>query len=454
MKDIVIIGAGLTGLTVAYLLNKAGKDITVLEKESKVGGAIQTHNEGGYIFEEGPNTGVVSNPEVTELFEMLDSNIEIANDSAERRLILKNNKWYPLPNGPISFLRTPLFTKTDKIRIFFEPLKKKGIDPDESVASLTNRRIGRSFVDYAVNPFISGIYAGDPSKLITRHALPKLYKLEQNYGSFIGGAFKKGRESKTERDKKATKKVFSVKGGLGKLIQTLEESIGQNKIRCSTENVLIKKTADFHYSVSYIQNGNEYEIIAKNVVTTSGAYTLPSLLSFIKHEDIKMISELNYAKIVQVSVALKEKSLNDKYISFGGLIPKKENRNLLGVLFPSYCFTNRSPQQCSMLAIYLGGTRRPELYDLSDVDIISLVKSELFELFEIQANNIKFIKIFRHPYAIPQYEISSEKRFETIQKIEYENPGLIIAGNLRDGIGMADRIKQAFMVAAQIIEKT
>ena len=186
MKRVVIIGAGLTGLTIAYLLKKQGANVKVLEKEDYAGGAIRTYRENGYIFEAGPNTGVVSYPEVTELFEMLGLKIETANKSAEKRLILKNGQWYPLPSGVVSFMKTPLFAVSDKIRIMFEPFRKKGNNPNKSVASLSRRGIGESFLDYAVNPFISGIYAGDPEKLITKYALPKIYNLEQQYGSFIG----------------------------------------------------------------------------------------------------------------------------------------------------------------------------------------------------------------------------------------------------------------------------
>jgi len=449
MKDVIVIGAGLTGLTVSFLLKKQGKDLLLLEREGRVGGVIQSHCEHGYIYEEGPNTGVVSYPEVAELFEMLDCKLETANETAKKRLILKNNQWYPLPDNGISFIKTPLFTSIDKIRFFLEPFKKKGTNPEESVASLASRRIGKSFVDYAVNPFISGIYAGDPERLITKYALPKLYNLEQNYGSFIGGAFKKGREKKSEREKKASKKIFSVKGGLGKLIDSLKNNIESENILCDAHNISINPEGGY-FDVKYAQNGVEYNIKARNVITTSGSFSLPQLLPFVEKKDMQSITNLNYAKVVQVSVALKKGALNPRYISFGGLIPKKENKDLLGVLFPSYCFNKRAPEECAALAIYMGGIKRPELYDLQDKETKELVKRELHELFDIKNTDILFMKIFRHEHAIPQYEKSSGERFAAIKKIEARYKGLTIAGNLRDGIGMADRIKQAFNIAGQL----
>jgi oxygen-dependent protoporphyrinogen oxidase len=189
-KDIVIIGAGLTGLTLAYYLKKQGKDVLIIEKSDKAGGVINTENENGFVFETGPNTGVVGNPEVAELFEELEGlcEFEAADPSAKRRLIWKKGKWNALPSGFISAATTPLFTIKDKFKVLGEPFRKKGTNPEENLADMVKRRLGDSFLNYAIDPFISGIYAGNPSYLIPKYALPKLFSLEKYYVSFIKGA--------------------------------------------------------------------------------------------------------------------------------------------------------------------------------------------------------------------------------------------------------------------------
>lgn len=448
--DVIIIGAGLTGLSMAFFLKQKGLNPLVLEKKDRVGGAIQSHYENGFVYEEGPNTGVIGNPEIAELFEQLGIEPEVANQDAEKRLILKNNQWHPLPCGAVDFFKTPLFRFSDKVKIMFEPFAKKGTDPDESVASLAARRIGQSFVDYAVNPFISGIYAGDPDKLITRYALPKLYQLEQKYGSFIGGAIKKSREPKTDRDKKATRKVFSCERGFSTLIEALADKIGKEHIICSAHDIQVSKSDD-RYEVSYIKDGKPFVLNIQKVISTVGAHALPAIFPFLPESYMNDITDLDYAKVIQVAVGVERKIINDSYISFGGLIPQKENRRMLGILLPSFCFDDRAPDGYATLAIYLGGTRHPEYIDFSDEEIEVLVKQELHDLMQIPSSAICFMKIFRHEYAIPQYEKSSGRRFETIKKIEDENKGLIIAGNLRDGIGIADRIKQAYMISESIL---
>lgn len=447
--DAIVIGAGLTGLSTAFFMKRKGFNVLVLEKQDRVGGAMCSHSDGGFVYEEGPNTGAISNPELVELLEMLELEPEIAKSSAEKRLILKNKKWHPLPGGAVGFFRTPLFSWADKLRIPFEPLRKKGNNPDESVAAMAARRIGQSFVDYAVNPFISGIYAGDPDKLVTRYALPKLYNLEQQYGSFIGGTIRKMREPKTEREKKASKKVFSVRGGFGSLINRLEERIGKENILCNALDIQVNKQ-DGEYEVGYTIGGQSVSLCAERLISTVGAHALPQIFPFVGKADMDAITNLSYARIIQIAVGVEREAVDDDFVSFGGLVPQKENRRILGALLPSFCFEGRAPEGYATFAIYMGGVRHPEYIDMPDDELEAIVKDELDELFQIPASAIRFMKIYRHPYAIPQYEKSSGKRFETVEKIERENKGLIIAGNLRNGIGIADRVKQAFEIAENI----
>lgn len=126
-KDIIVIGAGLTGLTTAYTLARKGRDVVVLEQMTVPGGQIQTHEEQGFVFESGPNTGTISNPEVAELMADLEQTsggkcrLETAPDASKRRLIWKGDRFHDLPSGPVSGLTTPLFTFADKLRILGEP---------------------------------------------------------------------------------------------------------------------------------------------------------------------------------------------------------------------------------------------------------------------------------------------------------------------------------------------
>jgi protoporphyrinogen/coproporphyrinogen III oxidase len=445
---IAIIGAGLTGLTAAWYLKKQGISFTLFEKSDRPGGVIKTYHENGFSYEAGPNTGVLGHPEAMELIEELapDCQIEIADEAAKARWIWKGDRWEPLPSGLISAVTTPLFTFRDKLRLLGEPFRKKGNDPNETLAQMVKRRMGKSFLQYAVDPFILGIYAGDPNFLVTKYAMPKLYNLEQNYGSFIKGAMKKAREPKSERDKKASKEVFSVAGGLQNIIWALVKKVDPVNIHLNCGRIEVKPEGDFNYTIisKNVALGN-----FSHVISTIGAHELQNLIPFAFDENLQKICCLRYAKVAQVSLGFKKWEgipLN----SFGGLVPFEEHRDILGALFISSFLKNRAPKGGALLSVFLGGLRRPEIATFSDAKIASIVEREIKAMMKLKEFKPDLLKIHHYDHAIPQYGPESAEKIKTIETIESRHPGLILAGNIRDGIGMADRIRQGRAVAEQI----
>lgn len=449
-KDIIIIGAGLTGLALGVFLKEKGLTFSIIEKNENTGGVIGTRDNNGFIYETGPNTGVLSTPELIRLFDILGdkAELETADKSASKRYIWKNGKWRAMPSGLFSAVGTPLFSLYDKFRILGEPFRKPGSNPDESVADLVRRRMGKSFLNYAVDPFISGVYAGNPEKLITRYALPKLYNLEQNYGSFIGGAMKKAKEPKTDLEKRATREVFSVKGGLGNLIKGMIDYIGDDNIFTSCSETLVDVAKDI-YSCTFIKDGEKKKISAGKVVTTTGSEDLNKLLPFVESPDIRSVTGLNHARIVLAAVGY-NKWEGVPLDAFGGLVPSKEERKVLGVLFPSAIFSGRAPEGGAQLSVFMGGYRNGGITGKSDDEIKDIVLEEMKNMMGTGNNMPDMLDIFRYEKAIPQYELSSGERFAAINKIQDQYPGLFIAGNIRDGIGMADRVKQAGQLAESI----
>jgi oxygen-dependent protoporphyrinogen oxidase len=450
--DVVIIGAGLTGLTTAFHLINKGKNVRIVEKNDWTGGQIRTFNENGFLFESGPNTGSVSSPEVAELFSALfpACEMETADKSAKRRLVWKGERFRELPSGLLSGVFTPLFTLGDKFHILGEPFRKKGLNPDETVGEMAKRRLGKSFVDYAVDPFLSGIYAGDPMTLVTRYALPKLYNLEQTYGSFIKGSIAKARQPKTARDRLATREVFSVRGGLSRLISALTDAAGSKNIRLSASSVKICPAGNL-WEVNYQTPAGNETVQAAKVITTTGAYALPDMLPFITEKDLAPIVCLRYAPVVQAAVGVKDTG-GLRFNAFGGLVPSREKREVLGILFPSSCFRERAPGNGALFSFFIGGLKAVPLTQLSDEALTGLLIREFHAMLRFPADiSPDMIRIFRHTHAIPQYEQNSGERFAAIDRIQNRYPGLILAGNIRNGISMADRILQATTVSKEIL---
>ena len=448
--DVVILGAGLTGLSLAHYLKDSGMRVLVLEKKDRPGGVIHTRSQDGFTFEEGPNTGIVKYGEVAEMFEDLKPWCEaiIPDDSVKKRYIWKQDRWEELPGGLLGGIQTPLFSTKDKLRLLGEPFRKPGKDPQETLDKMVDRRLGRSFLNYAVDPFILGVYAGDPAAIVPAYALPKLYNLEQDYGSFIGGAIRKKFEKKSQMEQKATKDVFSMRGGLLSLVHGLYQSAGPGNFRFGVESSQVTP-ADTGFEVIYRQQGQEHHLEAERVVSTSGAFELPRILSFLSREEIHHLSNLQYARVVHAAVGFKQWR-GPELKGFGGLVPFVEQRDILGALFMSAFLPERAPSGGELLSVFMGGVRRADIYHLPDEQLTEVMARELKDMFGLPAFDPDLLNIARYEHAIPQYGKESKQRFDTIQKLEHRYRGLIIAGNLRDGIGMADRIIQAADIAREI----
>lgn len=444
-QNIAVIGAGLSGLTTAFYLKKHGFRVQIFEKNDRPGGVIKTYNENGFTFESGPNTGSMSRPEAAELFEDLnnDCTLEIADENAKARWIWMGEKWHTIPAGLIGGITTPLFSFSDKLRLLGEPFRKKGRNPEETIADLVRRRMGKTFLRNAVDPFISGVYSGDPEKLVTKYAIPKLWALEQKYGSFLRGGLKKAKEPKSNFEKKATKDVFSARGGMENLVKALVKNIGEENIHLNCKNLSINKNDKENFKIS----GEEKAF--SHVISTVGAYQLKHLFPFLPAEKVKQIDAMKYARVLSVAVGFKQwKGIPVR--SFGGLVPSEEKRNVLGILFMSSFLKDRAPKGGALLTVFLGGVRKPHLIDLSDDEILCMVEKEVKSMMKLDEFNPDVLKIFRYQHAIPQYSFESKLKLEAISLLEKQFPGLILAGNIRDGIGMADRIKQGRNIADKL----
>ena len=454
--EVTVIGAGLTGLTTAYWLKRKGISVHIVERDNRIGGQIQTQHNNHYTYETGPTTGAVSTPEVAEL--MMDlaqtsdnvCRLETAPDAAKRRLIWKGDRFRELPAGLLGAVTTPLFRFSDKLRILGEPWRKRGENADETIGALAARRLGQSFVDYAVDPFISGVYAGNPDTLVTRYALPKLYALERDYGSFVRGAIAKHKQPKSDRDRLATKKVFSAHGGLSHIPEAEANYIGMEHISLGVSEVRVSQEEGAWLTSYKDAEGRDCQLKSRWVVTTCGAYSLPDVLPFVDKERMEAIASLEYAPVMEVNVGMPD-TFGGDYCAFGGLVPTKERQEILGILFPSACFEQRAPKGGALFSFFMGGIKHPEMLDKSDEEVKRIVTRCLHTMLKFPASaKPDFIHISRHRRAIPQYTATCGQRFEAVKSIQKQFSGLLIGGNLRDGIGMGHRITQATDIANHI----
>ena len=277
--DVVIVGGGISGLSLAWWLHRRGLNPLVLEKDRTVGGTMKTIRESGWLVEQGPNSALETTPLFSELFESLGilGDRVYANPAAAKRYILRNGTLHPLPMSPVAFLKSDLWSLGGKLRLLKEPFVGKG-EKEESIAEFVQRRLGREFLDYAINPFVAGVYAGNPENLSVRAAFPKLYALEEKYGGLIKGMIK-GRKERRQRaeQSKDRARLFSFREGMNVFPSALAQSLG-DQVETGCEIVELKVGKDRPYLVEYIHDGGRKIAEAPAVVLSTPASIAAGLI--------------------------------------------------------------------------------------------------------------------------------------------------------------------------------
>ncbi len=445
-----IIGGGISGLTTAYLLQQKGIQVKLFEKNIFPGGNIRTEKINGYLIEHGPNSTLETTPLINTLLDSLgimDRKI-YASESAKKRYILKNGKLFPLPMSPIAFIKTKLFSISAKLRLLKEPFIKSKSNELETIAEFTERRLGKEFLDYAINPFVAGVFAGDPANLNVKAAFPKLYELEQKYGSLIKGQLKSRKERKQRNEEsKQSAKTFTFIGGLTELVDAIYLEIKGNVVLGAEVNNISNN--DNKYRITYSIDGIVNSEIFDSIVLAAPAKCAISLLEQISDSLSKELSALYYPPVAVVLTGFKKEALGFIPDGFGFLIPGVEKRKILGSLWTSVIFPFRAPEGSYLLTNFIGGSRQPEIFNKSDTELGEIVLSELKELMGVKGSP-EFIKIIRWSEAIPQYSKYHAILTDKLEKLQEETSGLYICSNYYKGISVCDCIKNAFATAEKI----
>jgi oxygen-dependent protoporphyrinogen oxidase len=455
--NVVVIGAGISGLTVAWRLHRAGVNVTVLEKESRPGGTMQTVIDGDWLIESGPNSALETTPLFQQLFTELGitDQLRYANDAANKRYILRGGKLHPLPMSPASFLNSSLWSVGGKLRLLKEPFVAKS-EKEETIAEFVQRRLGKEFLDYAINPFVAGVYAGNPEQLSVRAAFPKLYALEEKYGGLIKGMIKGRKERKARAEKaKDRAKMFSFVKGMGTFpeaiaLQLKDVRLGANVVGVARGGHCGNDPAH-SFIVSYDSNGRRYPLEADAVIMSVPAFAASKIVN--KRLSVTLSSRLDnvyYPPVVEVFLGYEKEQVGIPLDGFGYLIPAVEKRKILGTIWSSVLFEGRAPSDKVALTTFVGGARQPELAQYDDADVLALVTSELASIMKITGSPV-YTRINRWSKAIPQYNLGYHNVIEAIEKCERENPGIFFCSNYRGGIAVGDCMMSAEKTANEIL---
>jgi oxygen-dependent protoporphyrinogen oxidase len=444
MSDILVIGAGISGLATAWFLRERGHPVRVLEAAGAPGGCMRTLSRDGFLVEAGPNSTLSKGGAFDELVRgvgLAGEQIE-GNPLAKRRFIVKGGAPVALPGSPLAFLRTPLFSARGKLRLLAEPFIGRAAE-EESVAQFVRRRLGQEFLDWAIDPFVSGVYAGDPERLSARAATAKVYALEAEHGSLIRGALARAFRGKASGPQPVGKLV-SFRGGMQALPHAIATALG-DAVQFGAGAEAITRAGDGRWQV----RAGGASLAADRVVLAIAAEQAAQLLAPLDAEMAAELRAIRYPPVMSVALGFERHQVRHPLDGFGMLIPRRERRNTLGTLFSSTLFPGRAPEGQVLLTAFIGGARNEAVAGFDDGVILATVLTDLRALLGIAGDPV-FALVNRWPRAIPQYELGHLTRIARIDAGLSKLPGLYTRANWRDGISVADCVTNAQRFAASL----
>lgn len=465
MKKVIIIGGGISGLSTAWLLRAkaqtAGKelDITLLEKEQRVGGKIWSIHEEGYTCEWGPNGFLDSKPQTLDLCSAIgvSGNLHRSNDNARKRFIFSGGELHPLPEGAPSFLKSRLISWPGKLRLALEPtpfIAPAPVGVDETLADFGRRRLGKEALDKLIAPMVSGIFAGDPETMSLVSCFPRIAELEREYGGLVRAMIMLAKKKK--KDIAAGKVVSSAAGpggvltsfreGIQYLSDALSASLGEI-VKPGSQVVGVEKGTGLPYRVR-CADGSEHE--ADLVIAASPAFAVADMLESLDPGVSGVLRQIHYSSMTVICFGYERERIAHPLDGFGYLIPKKEGRSTLGTLWDSSMFERRAPEGKVLLRSMMGGACFPEYINLSDDEVVARVRRDLQATMGIEAEP-SFVRVFRHEQAIPQYTVGHGKRLDALADLLKSHPGLILTGNSYRGIGLNDCVAAAQRAADEAL---
>ena len=479
-----IIGGGIAGLAAAYELEQARRtdkniEYTLFEARARLGGSLASEIVDGAVLERGPDSFLTEKPAAAELCRELGLGGELvpSNDADRKTYIVVHNRLIPLPDGlmflvPTKLIPTALtrlFSLPTKIRMGLELLHPpRPSDHDESVATLVERHFGRETVDRLADPLLSGIFGGDASQLSARTVLPRLVEMESEYGSLTRGMLAAHRKMRA-RIKAAAKKNEAVNGhtqanfrpaqrsiftamhgGMQQLIDALTARLDPASVRLFTQvNVLAKASG------GWLVESRGAEEFYDTAILATPAWVAAGLLCRVDPALAADLGGIPYSSSITVNLIYDEDQLGSLPDGFGFLIPVVEGRSMLACTFVHRKFLGRTPTGKAVLRAFLGGMKNEALIAAPDEALVATVRRELTEIlgeeiFPPEAMP-EHTQVSRWPRAMAQYAVGHQERIERISARVAALPGLKLAGNAYDGIGIPDCIRLGRKAAKELI---
>ena len=451
--NVVIIGGGLGGLVLAWRLQQAGIAYTLFEADAQPGGNFRslTH-PAGYLLEAGPNS-----VQLTLELETLLAELDLTDDLIEpagvsgRRYVLRGGRYCELPGSPPALLAGSFFGLSTKWRLLRELwLPPAAPNPTETVAAFFERRFGREILDYAVNPFTSGIYAGDPAQLLLHYTFPSLAALEQAHGSVLRGLIK----SKTGGGRR---RIVGLKNGLQSLPLALAARLTGYQPNTTVTGLTRAGNGGFWVEATRVSDpqgtaeneaGRGLKTHATHLALALPAHAAATLLTNLFPAAAAALAAVNYPPLSVVFSAYDRAAVAHPLDGFGALHPKVEAPYAAGSIWSSSLYPARVPAGQVLFTTFVGGVQYAEAAGQPETAQLAAVDEELRRLYGITAAP-RWQGRYHWPRSIPQFDQYIGPAQAAVDALAPE--GVVAVANWRAGVGIPDVLRRAELVARELI---
>jgi protoporphyrinogen/coproporphyrinogen III oxidase len=465
-QRIAILGGGIAGLSAAWTLEKARRSgasiaYSLYEASGRLGGVIRSETIDGCVVEGGPDSFLSEKPAAAALCRELGIADQLlpSNDAERKTFILVRNRLIPLPDGLmfmvptklVPTILTPLFSWSTKLHMAREFLFPPApATEDESVAAMTRRHFGQETVDRLVSPLLSGVYGGNADQLSVRAVLPRMVAMEQKHRS-LSRAMLAARKNPPPQQPgsrpKGPRSLFTtLRDGMSQMTDRLAAELAPGSVHLSSPVESVTRQGDA-WLIETAFGRERYDAL----ILALPAWTAGGLLRPTHHALGEALQGVPYSSSITVTLGFQRDDLRNLPLGFGYLVPTSEGRRMLACTFVHNKFAGRTPSDKGVLRCFLGGSGNEALLDQTDAQLTAIVEHELAEVLGLRAKP-NFIRIARWRQSMAQYGVGHLDRMQRVREAVASLPGLALAGNAYEGIGVPDCIRTGQQAADSVLK--